>query len=59
MAAQVVGSFTDKKGRKRKVKWDATTRETYVDYSGWLYVGKARDDGHAVQISRDWVEKRI
>ena len=56
MAAQKIGRV--KSGRNRKtyeVKWDASSKDVYVSYAGWSFVGKANSAGQAMNIAEAWL----
>jgi len=41
MAAQKIGRVKSGKGKSYEVKWDSISKDTYVSYAGWTFVGKA------------------
>jgi hypothetical protein len=38
-----------------EVKWDPASKEVYVAYAGWSYVGKADSASHAMNKAEAWL----
>lgn len=56
MAATVIGRVQSGKTRKSyEVKWDDASKEVYVSYAGWSYVGKASSARQAMHIAEAWL----
>lgn len=49
MAAQVIGRVESGKGKSYEVKWDSSTSDVYVSYSGWSHCGKVSSAGDAMR----------
>lgn len=55
MAAQVLGRVKSGSGKSYEVKWDSLSKEVYVSYAGWTYVGKASSAGEAMNKAEAWL----
>jgi hypothetical protein len=56
MATQIIGRVVSGKTRKSvEVKWDPASKEVYVAYAGWSYVGKADSASHAMNKAEAWL----
>ena len=44
-----------KSKKKYEVKWDSYTKETYVGWGGWSYIGKAYSSGEAMNRAEAWL----
>lgn len=50
MAAEKIGRVKSGKSRKSyEVKWNVASRDVYVSYAGWTFVGKASAAGEAMR----------
>jgi hypothetical protein len=49
MAAQILGRVNSSKGKSYEVKWDSSTNDVYVSYSGWSHCGTATSAGDAMR----------
>lgn len=56
MAAQKIGEVKSPNNQKiYEVKWCSSSREVYVSYAGWSYVGKANSAEQALNFSLSWL----
>lgn len=55
MSATVIGRVKSRSGKSYEVKWDSTSRDVYVSWSGWSHVGKASSSGEAMQKAEAWL----
>lgn len=56
MAAVVIGRVQSGKTRKSyEVKWDEVSKDVYVSYGGWSYVGKASSAREAMIKAEAWL----
>lgn len=55
MAAEKISRVKSGKGKTFDVKWSSISRETYVGYAGWSYVGKANSAGDAMRMAEAWL----
>lgn len=52
MAAEVIGTVKSGSGKSYQVKWNRFSKETYVSYAGWTYLGKANSPEQAMNKAR-------
>jgi hypothetical protein len=50
-----VGHVKSGRGSSYAVRWDEYSKEIYVDYAGWTYVGKAGSAGDAMRKAEAWL----
>ena len=50
-----VGHVESEKGSLYAVRWDAASKEVYVAYAGWTYVGKAYSASEAMTKAEAWL----
>jgi hypothetical protein len=50
-----VGHVKSGKGSRYAVRWDSASKEVYVDYAGWTYVGKAYSAADAMTKAEAWL----
>jgi hypothetical protein len=50
-----VGHVKSGKGSRYAVRWDQYSKEIYVDYAGWTYVGKASSAADAMTKAEAWL----
>lgn len=55
MSASVIGRVKAGSGKSYEVKWDQSSRDTYVSYAGWSHVGKASSAGEAMNKAEAWL----
>jgi len=55
MAATVIGKVKSDKGKSYEVKWNQSSKEVYVSYYGWKYVGKASSANEAMTKAEAWL----
>jgi hypothetical protein len=56
VSTQLIGRVTAAKSLKSvEVKWDPVSKEVYVAYAGWSYVGKADSASHAMNKAEAWL----
>lgn len=48
MSAQIIGRVKSGSGKSYEVKWDSVSKEAYVSYAGWTYLGKAYSASEAM-----------
>ena len=41
MSATIIGRAKSGSGKSHEAKWNQSSRDIYVSYAGWTYVGKA------------------
>lgn len=52
MAAEIIGSVrSGRTHRSIRVKWDHVSHDTYIEWAGWTYVGKAHSPSHAMRMA--------
>lgn len=49
MSTQIIGRVKSGSGKSYKVKWDATSKATYVSWGGWNKLGKAYSASDAMR----------
>jgi hypothetical protein len=56
MSASIIGKVQSGNTHKSyEVKWDEYTKDVYVSYGGWSYVGKASSAGEAMRKAEAWL----
>ena len=55
MSAQVIGSVKSGSGKLYQVKWDSSSHDVYVSYTGWSHCGKASSAGDAMRMAEAYV----
>lgn len=55
MSAEVIGRVKSRSGKSYEVKWDHSSRDVFVSYSGWTSVGKASSAGEAMRRAEAWL----
>ena len=58
MAASVIGRVRSGSGKSYEVKWDSSSKDTYVSYAGWTNVGPASSAGDAMRRSEAWLHSK-
>lgn len=48
MSAIVIGRVKSSKGKSYEVKYDKSSKDVYVSWAGWSYVGKAASANEAM-----------
>jgi hypothetical protein len=51
----VIGRVKSGSGKSIEVKWSETSKEVYVAYAGWSYVGKASSAAEAMRKAEAWL----
>ena len=55
MSASIIGRVTSGSGKSVEVKWTASSKEIYVHYSGWTYIGHASSAKEAMIKAEAWL----
>ncbi len=55
MAAIIIGRVKSGSGKNYEVKWDQSSKDVYVSWGGWSYVGKATSAREAMNIAEAWL----
>lgn len=53
--SSIIGQVTSGSGKSIEVKWDESSKEVYVAYAGWSYVGKASSAAEAMRKAEAWL----
>jgi len=53
--SSVIGRVKSGVGKSYEVKWSSTSKEVYVDYAGWSYVGHAQSAKEAMIKAEAWL----
>lgn len=55
MSASVIGRVKSGNEKSYEVKWDQSSRDIYVSYTGWTHVGKASSANEAMNKAEAWL----
>ena len=56
MATIILGRVkAGKSGKNYEVKWDQSSKNVYVSWAGWSYVGKASSANEAMNKAEAWL----
>jgi hypothetical protein len=55
MSATVIGRVKSGKGKSYEVKWNPSSKEVYVAYAGWTFVGNAPSAREAMYKAEAWL----
>lgn len=58
MSSSVIGSVRSGGGKSIEVKWSHTSKQVYVAYSGWTYIGHASSAAEAMRKAEAWLYNR-
>ena len=58
MAVTIIGKVKSGSGKNYEVKWNESTKDVYVSYAGWAYVGKASSVSEAMKKAEAWLYKK-
>lgn len=53
--SSVIGTVKSGSGKHIEVKWSQTSKEVYVHYAGWTYIGHAASPREAMQKAEAWL----
>lgn len=55
MSLSVIGRVKSGGGKSFEVKWSSTSKEVYVSYAGWTYIGQASSAREAMEKAEAWL----
>ena len=55
MSATIIGRAKSGSGKSHEAKWNQSSRDIYVSYAGWNYVGKASTANEAMNKAEAWL----
>lgn len=53
--SSIIGRVKSASGKSIEVKWSETSKEVYVAYAGWTYVGHASSASEAMRKAEAWL----
>ncbi len=55
MSPQVIGKVKSGSGKLYEVKWNPSSKDVYVSWAGWKYIGKAPSAREAMYKAEAWL----
>lgn len=55
MSSSIIGIVKTGSGKSVEVKWGPTSKEIYVGYAGWTFIGHAQSANEAMRKAEAWL----
>ena len=55
MSSSIIGRVKTGSGKSVEVKWNQTSKEIYIGYAGWTFVGHANSASEAMRKAEAWL----
>jgi hypothetical protein len=55
MSSLIIGKVKSPSGKNYEVKWNPNSKEVYISYAGWKYIGHASSSSEAMIKAEAWL----